>query len=66
VGTVAKVKVKLLTSRVDDKNSWVAGDVIEVDAAEAKALLEGEYAEPVAATKAKRASKASIEDAETR
>ncbi|NBW21872.1 MAG: hypothetical protein EBR82_79350 [Caulobacteraceae bacterium] len=63
---MAKVKVKLLTSRVDDKESWVAGDVIEVDAAEAKALLEGEYAEPVAATKAKRASKASSGDAETR
>ena len=64
---VAKVKVKLLTSRVDDKDSWVAGDVIEVDAAEAKALLEGGYAEPVAATRAKRSSKAAkVEDVETR
>jgi hypothetical protein len=63
---VAKVKVKLLTSRVDDKDSWVAGDVIEVDAGEAKALLDGGYAEPVAATKAKRASRAVKDEAETR
>lgn len=63
---MAKVKVKLLTARVDDKQSNVAGDVIEVDAAEAKALIEGEYAEPVAQSKAKRASRAVKEDAETR
>lgn len=64
--TVAKVKVKLLTARVDGSESWVAGDVIEVDAAEAKALLDGEYAEPVASTKAKRASRAVKDEAETR
>jgi len=63
---MAKVKVKLLTARVDGKDSNVAGDVIEVDAAEAKALIEGEYAEPVAQSKAKRASRAVKEDAETR
>lgn len=63
---MANVKVKLLTSRVDGSDSWVSGDVIEVASDEAKALLEGGYAEPVAATKAKRASKAKVEDAETR
>ena len=63
---MANVKVKLLTARVDGHESWVVGDIIEVSASEAKALIEGEYAEPVAASKAKRASKASSGDAETR
>lgn len=63
---MSKIKVKLLTSRVDGNESWVPGDVIEVDAAEAKALLDGGYAEPVAATRAKRSSKATSTDAETR
>lgn len=60
------MKVKLLTARVDGSESWVPGDVIDVSSEEAKALIEGEYAEPVAATKAKRASKAKADDAETR
>jgi len=63
---VARIKVKLLTARVDANDSWVTGDIIEVEAAEAKALLEGGYAEPVAATRAKRASKATSDPAETR
>ena len=60
------VKVKLLTSRVDGHDSWVPGDVIEVSASEAKALLEADLAEAVAETRAKRASKAAAPAAETR
>lgn len=63
---MAAVKVKLLTSRVDGHDSWVPGDVIEVDANEAKALLEAGLAEPVAQSKSKRSSKAVAGDAETR
>ena len=63
----AKIKVKLLTSRVDGNDSWVVGDIITVDATEAKALIEGDYAEPVAETRAKKTTKAtSSTDAETR
>lgn len=62
-----KIKVKLLTSRVDGNDSWVVGDVIEVSADEAKALIAGEYAEPVAETRAKKATKATkTTDVETR
>lgn len=63
---MANVKVKLLTARVDGSESWVSGDIIEVSAGEAKALLEGGYAEPVAESKAKRSSKAKAPEAETR
>lgn len=66
---MAKVKVKLLTSRVEQRGDiQVAngyGDIIEVDAAEAKRLFESQQAEPVATRKkSEKASKA--EDAETR
>jgi hypothetical protein len=63
---MANVKVKLLTSRVDGNESNVPGDIIEVSATEAKALLESEQAEPVAEGRAKRASKAVVADAESR
>lgn len=63
----ALVKVRLLTSRIDGNISNVLGDVIEVDAREAKVLLETNQAEPVAETRAKRASKATaVSDAESR
>ena len=66
---MAKVKVKLLTSRVEQRGELQVhqgfGDIIEVDAAEAKRLFESQQAEPVAARrKSEKASKAG--DAETR
>lgn len=64
--TVAKVKVKLLTSRVDGSESWVAGDVLDVDAAEAKRMFEADLAEPVAAKSTKRTAKADTSSVETR
>jgi hypothetical protein len=63
---MSKVKVRLLTSRIDGDESNVAGDVIEVDAAEAKVLLETEQASPVTESRAKRATKATAKEAETR
>jgi len=63
----AKIKVRLLTSRVDGNDSWVYGDVLSVDADEAKRLIEGELAEPVAETRAKKATKATTpQSVETR
>jgi hypothetical protein len=62
-----KIKVKLLTSRVDGNDSWVTGDVITVPADEAKRLIESELAEPIAETRAKKATKATAAtDVETR
>jgi hypothetical protein len=63
---MANVKVKLLVGRVDGNESNVMGDVIEVSAAEAKALLESGQAEAVAEGRAKRASKAVASEAESR
>jgi hypothetical protein len=54
----AKIKVRLLTARVDGNDSWVTGDVISVNGDEAKRLIEAELAEPVAETRAKKATKA--------
>ena len=63
----SKIKVKLLTSRVDGNDSWVPGDIVEVSADEARALIAGDYAEPVAETRAKKATKATkTTDADTR
>lgn len=61
-----KVKVKLLTSRVEARGAVQhEGDIIELDAAEAKALLEAGSAEPVVTRK--RAEKATAKSsAETR
>jgi hypothetical protein len=42
------IKVRLLTSRADELESWVAGDEITVAADEAKALIDRGDAEPVA------------------
>lgn len=61
-----KIKVKLLTSRVDGNESWIPGDVLEVDGDEAKRMFEAELAEPVAETRAKKATKAAAKPAETR
>jgi hypothetical protein len=57
----SKIKIRLLTSRVDGNESWVVGDIIEVDAAEAKALLEKGLGEAVAETRAKKATKATAD-----
>lgn len=63
----SKIKIRLLTARVDGNESWVAGDVIEVDSTEAKALLDAELGEAVAETRAKKATKAtSAKTVETR
>lgn len=63
---VAKVKVKLLTSRVDGFESWVSGDELEVSADEAKRMFDAELAVPVAAKKATRTAKASSTGVESR
>jgi hypothetical protein len=63
---VAKVKVKLLTSRVDGHESWVVGDELEVSAHEAKRMFDADLAVPVAAKKATRTAKASSTDVESR
>lgn len=63
---MAKVKVKLLTARVDGNESNVVGDTIEVDAAEAKRMFDADLAEPVAAKSAKRTAKADTSSVETR
>jgi hypothetical protein len=63
---VAKVKVKLLTSRVDGHESWVVGDELEVSADEAKRMFDADLAVPVAAKKATRTAKASSTDVESR
>jgi len=63
---VAKVKVKLLTSRVDASESWVSGDELEVSADEAKRMFDAELAVPVAAKKATRTAKASSTGVESR
>jgi len=63
---VAKVKVKLLTSRVDGHESWVVGDVLEVSADEAKRMFDADLAVPVAAKKATRTAKASSTEVESR
>jgi hypothetical protein len=55
---MSNVKVKLLVGRIDGNTSNAFGDIIDVPAAEAKALLESGQAEPVAAAKAKRSTKA--------
>lgn len=55
---MSNVKVKLLVGRVDGNTNNAFGDIIEVPAVEAKALLESGQAEPVAAPKAKRSTKA--------
>jgi len=57
----SKIKIRLLTSRVDGNESWVVGDVIEVDSAEAKALLEKGLGEAVAETRAKKVTKATAD-----
>lgn len=66
---MAKVKVKLLTSRVeqrgDDQIANGYGDIIEVDAAEAKRLFESQQAEPVA-TRKRTEKAAKAKDVETR
>lgn len=65
---MAKVKVKLLTSRVEQRGeaqiAQTYGDIIEVDADEAKRLFESEQAEPV--TSRKKTEKATVSQAETR
>ena len=65
---MAKVKVKLLTSRVEQRgNAQVAqsyGDIIEVKSDEAKRLFESDQAEPV--TTRKKTEKATASKAETR
>lgn len=49
---MAKVKVKLLTSRVEARGDVQhEGDIVELDASEAKTLLERGQAEPVATRK---------------
>jgi hypothetical protein len=63
---VAKVKVKLLTSRVDGHESWVVGDELEVSADEAKRMFDADLAVPVAAKKATRTAKASSTEVESR
>lgn len=63
---MAKVKVKLLTARVDGSESWVSGDVLEVSADEAKRMFDAELAVPVVAKKATRTAKASAPDVESR
>ena len=63
---MAKVKVKLLTSRVDGHESWVVGDVLEVSADEAKRMFDADLAVPVAAKKATRTAKASSTEVESR
>lgn len=63
---MAKVKVKLLTSRVDGSESWVSGDELEVSADEAKRMFDAELAVPVAAKKATRTAKASSTGVESR
>ena len=63
---MAKVKVKLLTSRVDASESWVSGDELEVSADEAKRMFDAELAVPVAAKKATRTAKASSTGVESR
>lgn len=64
---MAKVKIKLLT----DRNCLVMGyskrgDVIELDSSEARSMLEVGLAEPVAETRAKRASRATSKPVESR
>lgn len=54
---MAKVKVKLLTARVDGSESNVPGDIIEVEASEARALLETDQAEAVTTRKTDTAEK---------
>jgi hypothetical protein len=54
----ATVKVKLHVWRSDTTESHAPGDVIEVSTDEARQLIESNQAEPVAETRAKRASKA--------
>jgi hypothetical protein len=69
---MAKVKVKLLTSRVEQRGELQIaqgyGDIIEVDSAEAKRLFESQQAEPVVTRKKteKATKSASAETAETR
>ena len=58
---VAMIKIRLLTARVDGNESWSYGDVLEVDADEAKRMFAAELAEPVAETRAKKATKATAE-----
>jgi hypothetical protein len=52
------VKVKLHVWRSNSLETHFPGDVIEVSANEARQLIETDQAEPVAETRAKRASKA--------
>ena len=47
------MKVKLLVSRSGPNGSQVAGDVIEVDGAAAKRMIEARQAEPVRSGKPK-------------
>lgn len=62
---MAKVKVRLLTSRVEARGAVQhEGDVIELPADEAKALLEAGSAEPVVTRK--RTEKATTKPAESR
>jgi len=61
---MAKVKIKLLTSRVDDHQSNVPGDVIEVEANEARALLESNQAEPVTSRRSEKSEKRVVKPAE--
>lgn len=64
---MAKVKIKLLTDRMSLETGYSkAGDVIEVDSSEARSMLEAGLAEPVAETRAKRASRATSKPVETR
>ena len=60
------VKVKLLTARIDGSESNVSGDIISVDAREAKVLIETAQAEPVAEPRAKRTAKATAPKPESR
>jgi hypothetical protein len=69
---MAKVKVKLLTSRVEQRGeiqvSQGFGEIIEVDTDEAKRLFDSQQAEPVAVRKKteKAAKPASAKTSETR
>ncbi|HVL52828.1 MAG TPA: hypothetical protein VM344_01050 [Vitreimonas sp.] len=49
------MKVRLLTSRVTETHVWRRGDEINVDADEARRLIESGAAEPVAVKKRDRA-----------
>jgi len=64
---MALVKVKLLVSRAGESFSNIAGDVVEVEAAEAKRMFEAEQAEPVAQARAKKSTRAvAADDSEKR